>query len=300
MEAKDITVGDTEPFSTNEVLEFYTRRRNRINNNNISGYTTDIDNDFDSLLDGIPKIGLTIIDGYKYSEDFLQTLFFKFVARKELHCVFFSLREKLADLFLIKKIAQGSSEIIQKFKNLNPTFIEGNCIYDNGDIEELFDQPSYEGIGVIFLDSLNNIYNPSDKKDNLFDFIDLIVKINNLAKQKKMCIIATLRRKERKNSLFRTALKDCLIEQEEAYEMLLFLKSYRSVFGTVYGIKATKPGLHYFAECMRVSNSTINDKIFEFDDFIDIDAAIVFSSRGKIMTRYEKWEEYKEIYRHIL
>ena len=300
MEAKDITVGCTEPFSTNEVLEFFTNKRNRlISNDNVSGYTTGIDDDFDSLLDGIPQIGLTIIDGCKYSEEFLQTLFFKFVARKELNCVYFSLREKLADLFLIKKIAQGSSEIIQKFKNLNPTFIEGNCIYDNTDIEELFDQPSYEGINVIFLDSLNNIYNPSDKKDNLFDLIDLFTKINNLAKQKQMCIIATLHRKEKKNSLFRSVIKDCLIEQEEAYEMLLFLKGYRSVFGTVYSIKATKPGLHYYAECMRVSNSTINDKIFEFDEFIGIDAAIELSSRGKIMTRYEKWEEYKDIYKHI-
>lgn len=297
MNPKNITIGGTEAFSIQEALDFYSKKMSK--EHIVTDFSTEIIQNFDSLTGGIPKIGLTIIDGYKYTEDFLQTLFFKFVARKELNCVYFSLRQKIADLWLIKKINQESSEIIEKFKTLNPIFVEGSLIYDNGDIEELFDQPGYEGTDVIFLDSLNNIYNPGDKEDNIFDFIELITKINNLAKQNNMSIIAILHRKEKKNPLFRSAIKDLLKEEEDAYEMLMFLQGFRSGYiGTVYRIKATKPKLHYYADCMFVGDNTVHDKNIEFDEFMDIDTAINLSWK-KNWSRYEKWEIYKEIYKKI-
>ncbi len=296
MKAANITIGYTKAFSTHEVLEFYSGIKKSIHSSINNGYTTDVEEVFDSLLGGIPKTGLTIIDGNRYITDFLQTLFFKFVTRKELNCVYFSLKEKVADLSLVKQIEQGSSELIQKFKALNPIFIEGSLISDGGDIEELFDQPSYEGAEVIFLDSLNNIYNVDDTKDELIDFIGLIKKINTLAKKNNMCIIATLHRKEKKNPLSRYLIKDVLIEHEEAYEMLLFLKGYRDGYiGTVYQMKATKPNLHYYAYCFVVGDTCFHNNNIEFDEFFDIDTAIKMSWYN--LSGYEKWQLYKEAYK---
>lgn len=296
MEAKNITVENTEAFSTNEVIDLYLNRTKIKSNDFITGYSTDICDYFDSFTGGIPKIGLTIIDGNRRIEEFIQTIFFKFVARKELKCVYYSLREKLVDLFLIKQIVKANStEYIEKFKVHNPVMIEGNIIHDEGYIEELFDQPIDEGAEVIFLDSLNNIYNPSNKEYSLFDFFDLVEKINNLAKQNKICIIATLHRNEKKNPLERYPIKDNLLDQKKAYEMLMFVKGYREGYlGTIYHVRATKPDLHYYSGCVVVSDILDN----EFDKFVGIDEAFELSWK-KNWTSDEKLKLTKEIFTEI-